>query len=382
MLLISHSKYLKFTAFYFALIALIITPQSISLTSAQNSEDQKFEITKEYQLNGTDRTYIDRDFTIWGIAYSEAYLYLSIVWETGPSGILILDHDFNYIKEVYLIDGVPFYPLGIDYHRDRLFVVGFANSSIIVMDEVGNFIFEFGEYGSSPGQFKNHQDVAANNQLIYVADTLNGRIQMFTHQGEYIDTTTELLPIVKHIAVFDTGFFTTSRTAKPLHKFDLRGEVEYEWGSMVQRFGDAALRTSAGEFNSGGFGGPGGPNGLAVYGQYMIVGDYPSGRIQIFDLFGNFIKNYYVHTEDRGVFNIWDLEMDAERIYVVDVYNQALVIYNYDTEVENTFEYSAQATKTQLTTQKESTILVPLELVSFVGILSIAKKLKANKPKT
>lgn len=356
--------------FILILFSIFVSPSTHSTisTSAQSEEEYKFEISKDYQLNGSDRTYIKRDFTITGIAHSERYLYLSIVWDTGPSGILILDHSYNYIKEIYLLDGIPFYPLRIDYHKNKLFAVGVANSTIIVFDEEGNFLTEFGEYGTGQSQFRDHQDISVNNQLIYVADTQNSRVQMFTHNGVYIDTTTEFIYNVGHVAAFGTGFFTTSSTTDPIHKFGLRGEVEGEFGSLIFRFGDPVLRTGPGEFNAGA------PNGLAVSGEYMIVGDSPTSRIQVFDLFGNSIKQFYHLNENQDPFIIWDLEISHNKIYVVDNINKTLVIYNFDTSEDRTFDFTTPQVQTESSQFKDTPTRWVINIPTSIIILHFLKQ--------
>ena len=48
-------------------------------------------------------------------------------------------------------------------------------------------IYNIYTYGSTKGKFNNPQDVAVDRQgLVYVADTGNRRIQMFTPDGQYL----------------------------------------------------------------------------------------------------------------------------------------------------------------------------------------------------
>jgi iron(III) transport system ATP-binding protein len=50
----------------------------------------------------------------------------------------------------------------------------------------GEFILEFGEFGTEPGQFQRAGGMVWFESRIYVTDTANGRIQIFSEQGEFL----------------------------------------------------------------------------------------------------------------------------------------------------------------------------------------------------
>lgn len=69
----------------------------------------------------------------------------------------------------------------------RLYVSDTSKQQIVVFDLAGNFLFAFGEPGSSEGHFNAPQGLAidaANN--VFVADTLNARVQVFDQDGKFI----------------------------------------------------------------------------------------------------------------------------------------------------------------------------------------------------
>ena len=59
---------------------------------------------------------------------------------------------------------------------------GYGNSRVAKFDKDGNFVKAWGERGGQPGNFNTpHSLVVDNNDVIYVADRGNSRIQIFRH---------------------------------------------------------------------------------------------------------------------------------------------------------------------------------------------------------
>lgn len=87
-----------------------------------------------------------------------------------------------------------FYPISIDGHSDgRVYVLDAGNHRIVVLDDDGNYITQFGSKGDGPGQFdfldgrriglvgRSYAGSVAVDEdgFIYVADVGNNRIQVF-----------------------------------------------------------------------------------------------------------------------------------------------------------------------------------------------------------
>jgi DNA-binding beta-propeller fold protein YncE len=61
---------------------------------------------------------------------------------------------------------------------------GYGNSRVVKFDKDGNFLKAWGERGGQPGDFNTpHSIVIDNNDVIYVADRGNSRIQVFDTEG-------------------------------------------------------------------------------------------------------------------------------------------------------------------------------------------------------
>ena len=74
----------------------------------------------------------------------------------------------------------------IGWSRDgSMFVAdGYGNSRVAKYDKDGNFVKAWGERGAQPGNFNTpHSLVVDNNDVVYVADRGNSRIQTFDTEG-------------------------------------------------------------------------------------------------------------------------------------------------------------------------------------------------------
>lgn len=69
-----------------------------------------------------------------------------------------------------------------DSHR------GGQNNRIVHFDSDGNYLNEFGEKGSGPGQLSEPHSIAMDSRgLLFVGDRENNRIQIMTQEGEVVD---------------------------------------------------------------------------------------------------------------------------------------------------------------------------------------------------
>jgi len=64
---------------------------------------------------------------------------------------------------------------------------GYGNARVLEYTAAGERLREWGSAGSGPGQFRQPHGIAIDdNNVIYVADRLNGRLQRFDMSGKYI----------------------------------------------------------------------------------------------------------------------------------------------------------------------------------------------------
>ncbi len=61
---------------------------------------------------------------------------------------------------------------------------GYGNSRVAKFDKDGNFVKTWGERGAQPGDFNTpHSLVVDDNDIVYVADRANNRVQSFDTEG-------------------------------------------------------------------------------------------------------------------------------------------------------------------------------------------------------
>ena len=120
----------------------------------------------------------------------------------GPDGSVYVSDTWNHRVQKFTEDGKPITmwgqygqplpevpeskssfwgPRGIAVDSEgRVFLADTGNKRIVVFDEDGNYITEFGTAGLDPGQFDEPVGVAtANDGTVYVTDTWNQRVQAF-----------------------------------------------------------------------------------------------------------------------------------------------------------------------------------------------------------
>lgn len=136
----------------------------------------------------------------------------------------------EYVNDPY---GLP-YPMAVD-KDGNLYLIEYDR--VLKFGATGNFIKSWGEYGDGPGQFGTLNGVAISNSgLIYLADTGNERIQIFTRNGKYVEEwecptpDNESQCSLLGVAVDENGsVYAVDGTNHRVLKFDADGQLLTEW---------------------------------------------------------------------------------------------------------------------------------------------------------
>ncbi len=148
-------------------------------------------------------------------------------------------------------DGQFDFPAGISIHPTQglVYVTDYRNHRVQVFDSDGTFISKWGTKGSGDGQFAwpNSVAVLARSQdrglptqdLIFVADSWNDRIQAFRSDGTFLfkwgsrGSADGQFAYPSHLVLDSTRnlLFVTDQSNNRIQVFGLDGTFIYQWGS-------------------------------------------------------------------------------------------------------------------------------------------------------
>ncbi len=122
---------------------------------------------------------------------------------------------------------LAFLPDGSFYLGD-----GYWHSRIVKYDADGEYLFEWGELGSGPGQFDLVHGVAVDREhRVYVADRTNDRIQIFTEDGAFLEEWPDITDPVGVYIDENEAVWVISATLNRILKYDRDGRLQYHWGA-------------------------------------------------------------------------------------------------------------------------------------------------------
>ena len=206
----------------------------------------------------------------------------------------------------------------------NVYVADTLNDRIQVFSSNGTFIAQFGSYGYANGQFDSPTSVAVDSSgNIYVADYGNDRIQEFsssynfltqwgvagTGNGEFENPEGVAVDSSGNVYVADTG---NNRIQKFVSS---TGKYITQWGG-----GNCTSSTCPGGSGNGLLNGP---QGVAVDSSGNVyVADTGNGLIQTFNSSYNFVTQW--GSENSG-FLPWSVAVDSsDNVYAVDYFNSLI----------------------------------------------------------
>ena len=125
-------------------------------------------------------------------------------------------------------------PAVLAFLPDGTFLLGdgYWNSRIVKYDADGNYLMEWGEQGTGPGQFDLIHGLAIDRaHRVYVADRRNNRIQIFTETGEFVDEWPDITDPTGVLIDEQDAVWVISGQLHRVLKYSLEGELQHSWGA-------------------------------------------------------------------------------------------------------------------------------------------------------
>jgi tripartite motif-containing protein 71 len=193
------------------------------------------------------------------------------VTDGGAQTVHVLARDGALLRDLTRPDD-RWNPLGIAFAPDgRLFItdVMSRHHRVLAFDAGGRLVMQFGAQGSGDGEFSFPNAVALDRQgRIFVADSNNRRVQMFSPDGRFLYRIGAGLSAPRGLALDGSDrLYVVDTVAGDVRVYDV-----FDAPDFLFEFGGAP----------GGNGATGYPNGLALGNSGQIyVTDREGGRVQV-----------------------------------------------------------------------------------------------------
>jgi hypothetical protein len=166
--------------------------------------------------------------------------------------------------------------LGREWDDQTYYVVDSGNGRVQVLrytesDDWVTFERQIGRWGTGAGELSNPTGIELHGSILYVVDTGNHRIQLFTLDGAYVGQIGQYgqgdgeFDSPQFAAVIDDTLYVTDAGNHRVQKFTLDGAYAGQWGSEG---------SGPGQFLQ--------PSGIASYVDLVAVGDPERGIVQVF----------------------------------------------------------------------------------------------------
>lgn len=183
----------------------------------------------------------------------------------------------------------------------NFYVADAGNNRIQKFDADGKFVTVFGDPGERQGKIKEPNGITVDDEgNIYVTDAGNHKLLRYNPDGTF----------AKEFMGPDTGFYGPRDVAFGANR---QVYVIDQGRTRVARF----LPSSEGFSRTWGTAGSGDgefrdPTGIAVGGNMVFVADLGNGRIQVFDMEGQFLRQWPIPTWERASSEFPDVAFDEQ----------------------------------------------------------------------
>ncbi len=207
----------------------------------------------------------------------------------------------------------------------QLYVLDTDNSRVQVFTQGGQFLFQWGSFGSAAGQFDHPNGIAINGSgHVYVADNNNHRVQVFTQTGHFLfQWGTEgqadgQFRYPRAIAINGAGnVYVMEQFEGRVQVFTQTGQFLFKWGSLGS--------------GNGQFGVPGSSSGITINGSSNVyIADSGNHRVQVFTQTGQFLFKWGSQGSGNGQFSYPSgitIDPIQGSIYVADTGNARVQMF-------------------------------------------------------
>ncbi len=280
---------------------------------------------KNPTLNSTSpRTNIPHSPKAWSLALI-AWLWLSVFLSGAANAA---ESTTLRLKHVLEITGSTENPLSLPsdvaVSDQRVYVVDGGNDRVAVFDLFGKFLFAFGGSGAKKGRMNGPVGIGigqgqGQNNNVYIADTGNQRVQVFTAKGKYLanipikSAGKPVRPVDVAVDAAAGEIYVTGNNNHKVMVFAENGKLKREWGGNG---------LNAGQFRY--------PATLTLMpdGRLAVV-DVLNTRVQIFHSSGSFSTEVGEWGVLPGqLFRPKGIAVDAKgRFYISDSYLNVVQVY-------------------------------------------------------
>ena len=202
-------------------------------------------------------------------------------------------------------------PTSVSILDEKIFVSYGLQDDIQIFDLNGKFLSKFGSSGNQKGEFSRPMQISASNDLLYIADSGNKRIQVVDSEGQFVNEFS--VPISNEsdleisLDVSENRIHVINNKNTNLLIYDLNGNLIIK-KILGQDTGNSSIGVE---------------NGL------IIVSNSNKNTIAIFDLDGAIMNEFGSQGEHYGEFkNPRGITVNDGKIYVSDPYNFRIQVFN------------------------------------------------------
>lgn len=214
--------------------------------------------------------------------------------------------------------------------RGDIYLVEWKNNSIVKIDQMEQVLFSFGSQGVGKGQFNMPGSISCDTDgNVFVADTLNGRVQFFKITGS-TKKALKAIPFMLPIVDYDSSIYT-GKMIVDLNAVPGRGLYALsDYYAQILLVGDTKLifgKTDEEAYKLSN------PQALFVNREgRMLIADTGHHRLQFMRQDGTFDYQFGKKGKDRSKFlALSGVAMDDEGyIFVADSKNNRIQVFNND----------------------------------------------------